>query len=61
VAELGTVTEIVAEAEAPDATATDDGLTLTVHPVGADTVRATVPLKLLSDVTVTVEVPEKPA
>ena len=58
---VGTVTEMVAVCEAPAETASEDGLKLTVQPVGADAVKVTVPLKSLTDVAVTVDVPEEPA
>jgi hypothetical protein len=45
----------------PDPPATEDGVTVAVQPEGADTVKETVPLKPLSDVTVTVETPDDPA
>jgi hypothetical protein len=54
----GTVIDSVDE---PEPSATEDGLTVAVQPEGADTVKETVPLNPLSDVTVTVESPDDPA
>jgi hypothetical protein len=54
----GTVINSVDE---PDPPTTEDGVTVAVQPEGADTVRETVPLKPLSDATVTVELPDDPA
>jgi hypothetical protein len=45
----------------PDPPVTEDGVTVTLQPDGAEADSETVPLKPLSDVTVTVELPEDPA
>jgi hypothetical protein len=57
----GTVIDSVDESDPPDATVTEGGLTVALQPDGADAVSETSPLNPLSDVTVTVELPEAPA
>ena len=57
---VGTLIVSVDIADPPDATVSEVGLTDTVQPVGPVTVSETVPLNLLSDFTVTVEVPVAP-
>jgi hypothetical protein len=54
------VIESVDELDPPDATASEDGLRSAPKPGGADATNETVPLNPLSDVTVTVELPEFP-
>ena len=57
----GTVIDSVDEADPPDPTVSEVGLTDALHPVGAVAASATVPLNPFSDVTVIVEFPEAPA
>ena len=54
----GTVIDSVDE---PDPPVTEDGITVTLQPEGAEADNETVPLKPLSDITVTVETPDDPA
>lgn len=61
VADVGTVIDSVDVADPPDATVSEVGLTDEFQPVGAVTVSETVPLNVLSDFAVIVEVPEAPA
>jgi hypothetical protein len=58
---VGTVMDSVDVADPPDATVSEVGLTDRVQPVGPETASETVPLKVLSDFTVMVEVPPVPA
>ena len=56
-----TVIDIVDEPEPPDPTVNEEGVAVTLQPDGAYGVNETAPLKPLSEVTVTVELPDDPA